>query len=340
MRTYALRRVYAAQNCSLSGEDPDHWHGFSQPVEPLTVEIGINRMPNPGLPLPVRKGNTIVRGVDNVVQMEMHRTLEGTPFEGRLLTEVICWAEDVEVSDELREHCRRLIDLFAVAVGTAVNRQLLAIEVGEDEWTPALNGAWTCTLSRPVSLIDAPALTYDEIRAKTLDWVTDRRMDPKILGGGVLPWLLRAWREVDLVTKFLAFFIPIEMVLSGVRGEGGVDQEAIERIKAAVHGAAYSDAEDLCRLVERLAEKLRPNLADRFAVRARQLSPATADVDIAAFRKFNKMRNQLVHSGNASVRMQASIGPTDVVHLQDLAERYVFASLFDASPAGAGAYGR
>lgn len=328
MRTFGLRRVYAAQNCSLSDHDPEHWKGFTQPLEPFTVEVGINAVPKPGLPLPVRKGSTVVRGVDNRLQMGMHRNLEGTPYEGKLLTEIICWADDVEVSDDLRIHCRRLIDLFAAGMGAAVDRQLLAIEVGEDEWTPMPDGSWRCQVSRPVSLIDAPALSYDEIRDKTLDWVTGRPMDPAVLGGGVLPWLLRAWREVDVVVKFLALFIPIEMVLSGVTGTSSVDGDQIERIKAAVRAAPNADADDLCRLVDVMAEKLRPNLADRFAVRARETSPATADVDIAAFRKFNKMRNELVHRGKDSVRLQAQLASQDVVHLQDLAERYVFASLF------------
>lgn len=331
MRNFCLRRVYDAKNCSIRGADAATWIGFSQPAGAFTLEVGANGAPKPGLPLPVGNSDDLVRGKPSTRRLALHTTLSGTPYAGPI-TEFMCWVDDVdEVTEDLRSHCRELLDLFAVAVGAGVSRQFLAVDIGEDEWRLEPDGQWRCVVSRPVSLIDAPAPSHSELAARTLDWVTGRRLEPRILSGGILPWLLRAWRETDPVSRFLALFIPIEMVLAGYRGDTGVTASQIERIKAAITATQEGDASDLCRLVDTMAGKMAPPLASRFEVMARALSPSTAVADTAAFRKFNGMRNALVHRGQASVQTQAHVGAHEAIQLQDLAERYVFLSLFPAA---------
>jgi hypothetical protein len=46
-----------------------------------------------------------------------------------------------------------------------------------------------------------------------------RYIQDRIVNTPALGWLLRAWAEPDLVMQFVAFFIPLEIVLQGYAGE-------------------------------------------------------------------------------------------------------------------------
>ncbi len=50
--------------------------------------------------------------------------------------------------------------------------------------------------------------------------------------------------------------------------------------------------------------------------------------DIIAFRKFNRIRNSLVHQGNSNLDLQVPVSEDEVRQLEDLAERYVSLALF------------
>lgn len=327
MRTFALRRVYGTRNCEVCDASPDRWTGFSQPYGDLTIEAGVNLAPKPGLPLPVSGGEDLVRGQENVRTLALHTTLEGTGVVGPV-TELIVWADDVdEIDDDDRMVFRSVLDLFAVALGASNSRQFLAFDLGEDEWHRLPDGKWQCRVSRPASLIEHPTPRHEDVQRQTLDWVTGRRLNQDVISGGVLPWLLRAWRERDLVARFIALFIPLEMLLKGKGGGTSASKPDLAQIKRAVLASGVEDAERLANLLDTLQPR-RPSLADRFAVLAQELSPGTAETDVAAFRKFNRMRNELVHQGRLSLETQVRLGEGDVVHLQDLTERYVYASLF------------
>lgn len=329
MRTFAFRRVYTTRNCGVSEASPTHWGGLSQSFGPFVVEMGVNSVPKPGLPLPVPGERDIIRGRENVRTLALHQTLEGTPIPGPI-TEFVVWAEDVrEPTDELRMTCRTVIDLFAVALGASNSRQFLDGVVGEDEWLQLPDGQWQCKVERPVAVIDEPRPTQEELQERTLDWLVERPLNHDVLEGGILPWLLRAWRERDIVSRFIALFIPIEMLLKGavVDGTTVARRADLDRIRQCVLEAGGVEAERLAGVVSTLRAS-GPSLVERFEAVARDLSPETCDIDVAAFRKFNRMRNELVHQGRDSLATQVKMGEGDVVHLQDLTERYVFASLF------------
>lgn len=328
MRNYCLRRVYQTRKCTLPDADPGLWAGLTQTVGPATIEAGVNMVPKPDLPLPVGGERTIIRGQDNVMTMALHRTLDGTGLTGPI-TEILCWVEDVgAVDDHLRTYCRNSIDLFAVSLGAAVSRQLVAIEVGEDEWTRGSDGNWRCHVERPLSLIEDLRPSVNEIRERTLAWITGRKLNPRIIEGGALAWLLRAWRERDVLSQFLALFIPLEMVLEGQSTPGSVSPADVQRIMESVTLHCGDDAERLRRLVGAAIQRLGPSLADRFEAMATALLPQTAATDVSAFRKFNRMRNELVHRGKSDVKIVVTVNRSDVIELQGLAERYVFANLF------------
>ncbi len=50
--------------------------------------------------------------------------------------------------------------------------------------------------------------------------------------------------------------------------------------------------------------------------------------DIQAFKKFNRIRNSLIHRGDPKVKIHVSVGAEETQALEDLTERYVNYYLF------------
>ena len=50
--------------------------------------------------------------------------------------------------------------------------------------------------------------------------------------------------------------------------------------------------------------------------------------DVTAFRKFNRIRNSLMHQGEPGVQLVVSVSDEEVRQLEDLTERYVSYKLF------------
>ena len=90
--------------------------------------------------------------------------------------------------------------------------------------------------------------------------------------------------------------------------------------------AEEQNREDLSRFVTGLL--VSPPLAERFANWAAKAALPGWKNDVAAFRRFYKMRNSLVHQGQAGVEFRVTVEPEDVRTLEDIAERYVSLALF------------
>ena len=138
-------------------------------------------------------------------------------------------------------------------------------------------------------------------------------------------------QKQDIISKFNALFIPLEMILEGVEGE--MPQEQRQQIEKLYNFITTSDEEAkekeaLKRLLDRLVKNQRPSLRDRFTIFARQTNLPGCENDIRAFTKFNGIRNGLLHRGDSNVRIHVSIGEQEVHTLEDLAERYVCYYLF------------
>ncbi len=331
MLKYCLRRVYLADRGSVSDAQIDHWSGFSQPVGSLTVEVGVNSIPRPGLPLPVQGTDELIRGQNNTLSLRLHQTLEDTPYSGKLITEVICWIEVEDpalITEEDRDHLRGMIDFFSLAIGLSTSPQFVGTMIGEDEGHELPDGRWTCRVGRPVRLIESPLLTNAELRDRVLDWITEKRIEWKSVEREVLHWLLRAWRERELTSRFLALFIPLEMLLEGYGGKPPVSPDVITELRELVHENGGDRKTELLQAVGLMASRMRPSLNARFAAMAEAVHPATADVDIAAFKKFNRMRNALLHQGKNQITERIMIEERETVSLQGLTEKYVCASIF------------
>src|SRR5205823_3329646 len=83
--------------------------------------------------------------------------------------------------------------------------------------------------------------------------------------GKILGWLIQAWSERDIIAKFNALFIPLEMILDGVRGTLSEDLSAhIQRLQNFIQAKGRDDTEQLSSSLKELTDKIRPSLIDRF----------------------------------------------------------------------------
>ena len=146
----------------------------------------------------------------------------------------------------------------------------------------------------------------------------------------VLAWLLRAWAAKDSVLKFVSLFIPLECVIPAVPKKELNEWEWMKKRQAIFSlvkkHPEEQDREDLSRFITGLL--ISPPLAERFANWANKAALPGWKNDVAAFRRFYKMRNSLVHRGQPGVEFRVTVEPGDVRTLEDIAERYVSLALF------------
>jgi hypothetical protein len=75
----------------------------------------------------------------------------------------------------------------------------------------------------------------------------------------------------------------------------------------------------------------RPSLVSRFEEMARAAQIEGWETDVVAFRRFNSIRNKLLHRGEQRVQLVISLGEElqeETHELEDIAERYLSWSLF------------
>jgi hypothetical protein len=134
-------------------------------------------------------------------------------------------------------------------------------------------------------------------------------------GSSVLFWLIRAWAEREIISKFNALFIPLEMVLEGIQGEMPEDQRLqVEKLQTLIDNCGGEDKEKeaLKSLLDRLVKSQRPSLIDRFNLFAEDAKMPGWEKDIKAFKKFNRIRNSLVHRGDPNVKIHVSFGTEEI----------------------------
>lgn len=137
-------------------------------------------------------------------------------------------------------------------------------------------------------------------------------------GGATLHWLLKAWRERDPITKFMYLFIPLEAAIQTKSNP----TEEFKSIRAIVEASDVENKADLINFLNRVKTKFNPSLNSQFEELAQKHSLPGWEIDVEAFKKFNRMRNLLLHTGNR--RLSTHIDFTKHTRtLEDLVERYV-----------------
>ena len=141
----------------------------------------------------------------------------------------------------------------------------------------------------------------------------------------IFHWLLRAWHERDFHYQFIDLFIPLEILLSILNDSkmSTKDKHLAKSIRMLIKKHAGERSEELRSFFERLVQRTGSTLNEMFIELAETAKLQGWKNDIKAFKKFNHMRNILIHGASKAVQQKLSVGDEEVRTLSDLVERYV-----------------
>lgn len=231
-------------------------------------------------------------------------------------------------SDALRPTLSAKIDLIAGAIGVRIHRQFVMEPVSEEavvvseKWFVNHSTEWREVLEPVVMSPTGEQVLRDLVTS--MDTVADEHI---VDAGLLLSWLGRAWNERDVLNKFMALFIPLEKVLQGASADRDpIFEERAQAIRDILTAAPQSA--ELSATFNSLVALRRPSLVDRFVSMARHYSLSTCDSDIEAFRKFNRVRNAILHRAHSTPEMMVMVGNGEIQTFEDLVERYVSCVVF------------
>lgn len=226
------------------------------------------------------------------------------------------------------EQSAHLLDAISGVLGLRVHRQFVL--------KPLIENAFLSGDIEPVSSFTGPfmeILEGIELNSNTgphiqqlLEGMTKVPEDLLLDGGATLHWLLRAWRENDAISKFMYLFIPLEAVLQSSSELVADSKGDLESLESIVKSSDAPNKESLLQFLDRAKTKFGPTLNARFEEFARSAAIPGWELDVKAFKKYNRMRNLLLHAGNKHVRSHIDFDENTRT-LEDLVERYVSIAL-------------
>jgi hypothetical protein len=344
------RRLYDSLGCSITDNRTvdiafplgEHYHGW----------VYMGPKPKFGINVVTGEEEYLIPGVPVQMHGEYQADATQSSYPRSFFTEVTCIREvDVSVdlaaafqrneqqaSNELlqlvadnEKEFRTLVDFLSGIIGLRYHPQFIIELINENFVAFSEANRAVTSFSRPFRQLESIQITdvgIDQMSQffPAISTVADKQAQSC---GRILGWLMCAWFEKDIVAKFNAMFIPLEMILEGVRGELSQDRrQQVEKIHELINTFGGEHKEELQTFLNQLIGNQRPSLIDRFSLFAEQARMPGWEHDIQAFRHFNKIRNGLIHRGDPNVRIYVTIGANEVYALEDLTERYVNYALF------------
>jgi len=336
------RRLYDAIECSV--EDKVE-HEIEFEIGNFYIQVYLGPEPRYGIDL-TPKDNYGVPGSSFEIPMKHFKKASESGYARSFFTEIACWRKassnnslPPELSLVNAAEFHTTTDMVAGAIGLRFHNQLVLKLICEN--TVVLQGAQGIPGKRafelikhaPFSIVERVVICSEEVN-KCLP-LESSKIDAEKSKSSLLSliWLLRAWNEEDKVSKFLALFIPVEVLLQGHSAPPVSFTELDEAIRNVIEKHATNNKEELISRFDKLLQYQNPppSLASRFETMARHVNFDDWKEDVRAFKVFNRMRNGLVHCGDQSVRFHTTASEVDknkVQQLQDLTERYVNWALF------------
>jgi len=347
------RRLYDSMGCSIADQQTinlvfpfgDH----------LQAEIYMGNKPKFGITVETGHEDYLIPGTQTTFgHYSYHADATQSSYPRTFFTEIIC-SQVEEVSDELFEALYRddmaaiqeilriaethadeyhmVADFLGGVIGLRFHPQFIIKLLNEN--LVAFHGEKRPYnhAGSPVQILEAIQLNQTGINIINLLLPEIGKAETKVAqkSSRILGWLIRAWAEKDIVSKFNALFIPLEMILERIQGEMPQDQrQQIETLQNLIdtYGGEDKEKEALKNLLDRLVKNQRPSLIDRFTIFGEQAKMPGWENDIKAFKKFNGIRNSLLHRGDPHVKIHVTIGEEEILALEDLTERYVNYFLF------------
>jgi len=218
----------------------------------------------------------------------------------------------------------KLIDSISGIIGLKLHRQLVL--------KPLIENSLILSGPEPVSSFTGPVIemlepiSINENAGPILESYIEalESIEENVLAkaGSVFHWLTKAWREQDSVAKFIYLFIPLEAILQSDEKAPNEAHRNIEALIELVEKSEDTNKENLLSFLEMTKKKYGPNLNARFEAFARKSAIPGWEADVTAFKKYNRMRNLLVHAGRKDLRTHINI-QEETRTLEDLVERYL-----------------
>jgi hypothetical protein len=351
------RRLYDAAGCSLANQDELEVNGMMGEFE---VRVYIGPRPKLGIAFTTVQGKYIIPGeISPVFTTEYKKDATESSYPRKFFTEILC-IKKIEVADELSKlfHAkdtnaqnellaltakdtigfRNASNLTAGVIGLRFHPQFILEEINENFFAVRDENDWPFQITGPwMQILEDVSLNPfgTEMLSKHIQAVSQANPATQQFGASALTWLLRAWPERNSIQKFLSLFTPLEMILAGYSGNPEHEkekQENIKKIQGLILAQDDNESKQLADFFQKISVNLRPSLASRFEQLAGEAKIEGWEADVIAFRRFNSMRNSLLHQGDGKVELSTTISDENVEeetrHLEDIAERYVSWALF------------
>ena len=233
------------------------------------------------------------------------------------------------------------MDFCAGFIGLTVSNLLVRIPISEHSFVILSEGN-TVSLGTDLLIRTVPHYVLKENDIKEISENVESNQHVKIdfdSSHKILGWLTRGWESHsqsnssfnsnEKILKFFSFFTALECVIPGL-SENDTKGFSSNLNKIIDIVEAHSDPNDRTNLVELLKKVKRPSISisQRFEELAKKVNPSDWEKDVKAFERFNKIRNFLIHRGEAEVELKVPIEEDDVRTLEDLVLRYVSFDLF------------
>lgn len=351
------RRLYDSAGCSLSNQDELK---FETKIGNIEVLVYMGAKPKRGIIVYSNVGKYIFPEGDSPMgNMEYQKDASLSSYPRNFFTEIQC-IKQIDVPQELSsafhmgesgaddkilklgeeeiEGFKETADLIAGIIGLRFHRQFVLEEINENIFAVKTDDNWAIRINGPtMEILEEPRLNAigAEALPKLISELDKAPAKAREFGTSVFSWMLRAWVERDIISKFTALFIPLEIMLTGYGKDNTFDKEKLkgyEKIREIISENAKNDTETLLKLFDSLVQSQRPSLVSRFEELANEAKLVDFEKHIEAFKHFNRIRNKLLHRGDPNVKLEVLIGSDDLKketqQLEDLVERYVSWALF------------
>ena len=324
-----LRRVYQSVGCSINDPVPKQRTSYSFQFDAAAIEINIGYQPS--MAIGVHSSQPLFVG--EPVSLTLYHDLDDTPYKNSLITEIIC-RKEIPSNDEARNHHKKhlnqISEFVAGLLGLTIGKEFFMKLIYEDVFTISSTkpDQLQFQTSGEVTIHKRLSFSRDEITQR-LQECHGQSINQKVVETPALGWLVRSWGENDPVVKFVSLFIPLEIMLSGTPGEKWITDGLVQRIEVILNASQDGDKDELIKSFKGLVKNQKsPSLVTRFEAKAKEVNPEHWQIDCEAFKRFNGMRNALVHRGEKGMAQYVSVSNNQVVDLQELVERYVRWMLF------------
>jgi hypothetical protein len=344
------RRLYDSIGCGLSAR-PELFIQFTLGSH---VEAWIYMGPKPRFGIQTGTSDKYIapESIALMGNITYHADATESNYPRKFFTEVAALTE-IEVPDSVSEAFRRgendaaqellqfaaaregelkaILDFIAGIVGLRFHRQFVLELINENlvairEPNPTIQFA-----GQSLELLEGISLNENGVAQieKTFSSLKEAEINVIENAGGILGWLRRAWQERDMVNKFVSLFIPLECAPQGYgKGIPAESKQRAQAIRKLIRSHAGEQRKELLEYFNSLCERQRPSLEFRFADMAEKANIPGWQSDVAAFSRFNRIRNALLHRGDPSVRLHISVSEDEVRTLEDIVERYVSYAIF------------